>query len=205
MFSPIRKPWILTATIAVVVILTTVSTFKTRTAIEEAEDASKCFNTIEENVADANQALKYAALAPTKALMQEQFDKMLVTRASADHHYAMLKANKTLSPEDQAVVDTMQLERAIYRVYQNATRDAILGGNRTAIWQAFQPYEMLKIRYVQRARDMHERMEVLENEAKMSFYIDIVVIAFGVIFALICSYLWDRWLIIKNSVKEELL
>jgi hypothetical protein len=138
---------------------------------------SKDLHQLNSDIANANQYLRQASIAPTAELIETELAKMKVTRGSADSVYSRLIASVQLSQEDNAVVSTLILERETYRQFQmKAVQRIREQSTKQIIWDAVIPYQALQIKYVTRVNGLIRAMDYHLQELYKYTLIKIIVI-----------------------------
>ena len=193
-FSPIRHPAIVQGVVITMVVLTAYLTIVTRLKLEGLDDAAASLDQLEADISDANQHLKYAAIAPKEEYRTTEFAQMLITRASATKQYEALKQNKALTSEDQGVVSTMLIERDLYRERQNAVVKAINEQHQNCIWRAFMLYQPRLEVYLTRTRNLTLSVVRQAEITRMWFYAFMTLEGIVITLLVLGAYLWDKWL-----------
>lgn len=199
MLSPIRHPNVICMLIFFIISVTTYMTVETKHTLESISLIIESLDTLDNCITEANQCLKYAALAPTEDLMHTEFNKMLVTRALATKQYEFLRHNKHMSAEDLAVVKTLELERVIYRQAQNTVVDAIKKGDRSSVWNCFMHYKVCRDKYTLRVRNLYANVVKQAELVKQNFYYGIFIEGIILIIVVIAFYFWDHYVIFRTK------
>jgi hypothetical protein len=136
----------------IILILLAISSLTTKigmSGIKDRQEVRANLYQLKSDILNANIALRNAGIAVTVYDASKEFDKMLVTRSSANKIFDTLSAAK-LTHKEKVILAEMKNERPEYREAQLKVVDFIKLQKKQEAWVAMSYYQTLMDRYVQR-------------------------------------------------------
>lgn len=176
-------------------------------SINDKQDNIVSLCQLRSDILYANLALRNAAISPSEVVMENELDKMLVTRASANKIYDKLSASK-LSSYQKTLLNEMKADRPSYRQSQLTVVDSIRKHKSNEIcklkaaeiWVKMSYYNTLMDRYVQRVDTMMVDINtnIIDLYSKMRIFI-IISTSVVTILSLVMIRLFYRFYYTKED------
>ena len=166
------------------------ASISSKSKLAEIENLDNGLLSILFNINAANIAVRQAALAPNKTLIDIELKVLATTRPSTSAVYEVLKSARVWTNEDKAVVKMLILERKDYIYWQKQVVEDIRFElcSKQQLWQHLKVYEYTKDRYIARLNGLRLSLDRHETRIRIKMLITIfITIVLSTLYLLACT------------------